>query len=144
MITTKWFQEKNLDGVLKLRKDVFLDELKYEEEFIQDKYDIFAKNVVLYEDSIPVGTGRLIFKDGKYVIDKLCVKKEYRNRRYGDLIVRMLVRKAVTLGAKKTYVMIDDKCEKLFTRIKFVREDLCDGKIVMRKDGDICGDCCGK
>lgn len=144
MISTKWFQEKNLEDVLELRRNVFLEELNYEEKFIQDEYDVFAKNVVVYEDRIAIGTGRLIFKDRKYVIDKLCVKKEYRNKKYGDLIIRMLVRKAITIGAKQTYAVINNRCERLFNRIKFVKESSSDGRIVMRKDGDIISDCCGK
>jgi len=144
MVSTKWFQGmESLYKYLEIRKKVFCEELKMDEESISDFYDEFAFNLVLYVDDISVGTGRLIFKDGKYFIDKLCVLKEYRGNSNGDLLIRMLVRKAITIGADKTYAEIDKKYKPLFEKIGFKKvknEDV--NNVLMMKVGDVGGHCC--
>jgi len=136
MISTKWFQGKSsLTDVLEIRKKVF--------NLLSDFYDDFAFNVVVYEDNIPAGTGRLLFKDGKYFIDMVCVIKEFRGNNYGDLVVRMLVRKAVDLGAENTYATVNEHCKQLFDNIGFVKIDDCGNKeSLMKKIGDVGGHCC--
>nr|WP_312580022.1 GNAT family N-acetyltransferase [Sedimentibacter sp.] len=144
MVSTKWFKGiENSEIYFEIRKKVFCDELNMDCEFIKDNYDEYSYNVVLYEDEKAAGTGRLIFKDGKYLIDKLCVLSEYRGNSYGELIVRMLVRKAVTTGAVKTYSVIDAKCKSLFEKAGF-KETGADvnGDLVMIKEGDVGGHCC--
>lgn len=143
MILTKWVQEANLDEVFRIRKNVFVNELGYENDCIQDMYDSFGKNVLLFDSDMAVGTGRLIFKDGKYVIDKVCVAKQFRRNSYGDLIIRLLVRKAVDMGAEDTYIYAVPQMEKLLKKIGFVIEEhLADGILLMVKHGDVCGHCC--
>ncbi|QSX05852.1 GNAT family N-acetyltransferase [Sedimentibacter sp. zth1] len=143
MVSTKWVQGINLKEVFKIRNIVFANELKYGSSFIHDEYDSFAKNVLVYDSGKPVGTGRLYFKNGKYIIDKICVLKENRKNSYGELIIRMLVRKAVNIGAEKTYAYVDDKYEKLFKKVDFEQEEKVDTTITMVKVGDVCGSCCG-
>lgn len=144
MISTKWFQGiESIDNFIEIRRRVFCEELNMGEESITDFCDEFAFNAVLYQDEINAGTGRLIFRDGKYFIDKLCVIKEFRGNNYGDLLIRMLVRKAVTIGAEKTYVEIDKKYKSLFEKIGF--EEITNknnNDTLMVKIGDVCGHCC--
>jgi len=143
MIWTKWFQGiENSNNYIEIRKKVFCEELNLKEETISDFYDQFAFNVVCYDETAPVGTGRLLFKDGKYFIDNVCVLKEYRGHGHSDLIIRMLVRKAVTIGAEKTYVIIEKKYKPVFEKIGF--EEIGDdknGNILMMKTGDVGGHC---
>lgn len=143
MVSTKWFQGiDSKHNFIEIRKKVFCDELKLDEKNISDSYDLFAFNVVLYEDEFPVGTGRLLFKDGKYFIDKICVLKEFRGNCYGNLIIRMLVRKAVTIGAEKTYAYIDEKYTKIFEKIGFeALNNDGNGYRLMVKEGDVVGHC---
>lgn len=141
MISTKWLQEDNLEEVLKIRTAVFENELNFEREYIYDDYDSFGKNVLLYDSGKAVGTGRLIFKDGKYLIDKICVLKEFRKNAYGELIIRMLVRKAVDMGAEKTYVHIDNTLRNLFEKIGFIVDSEAEEKLIMIKYGDVGGHC---
>lgn len=148
MISTKWFQNNDLAEVLNIRTEVFINELNFNNSSISDEYDSFGKSVMVYDDGKAVGTGRLIFKDGKYIIDKLCVLKEYRNNSYGELIVRMLVRKAVDMGAQKTYSLIDkldivckSQLKDIFDKIGFVTEKEENGIIIMVKHGDVGGHC---
>lgn len=143
MVSTKWFQGlNNLDNFLEIRKRVFCEELNMDEKYATDFYDEFAFNLVLYDDDKPAGTGRLLFKDGKYFMDKLCVLKEYRGNSNGDLIIRMLVRKAVTIGAEKTYAEIDKKYKSLFEKVGFEEVSNEGNNVLMMKTGDVGGHCC--
>jgi len=144
VISTKWFQGKNsLNTVLKTRKKVFCEELKMSYNLISDVYDDFAINVVVFEDDVPAGTGRLLFKEGNYVIDMLCVLKEFRGNHYGDLIVRMLVRKAVNMGAENTHATVNENCCYLFENVGFEKITAYEnGESLMMKIGDVGGHCC--
>lgn len=143
MISTKWFQGiNNIETVLEIRKKVFKYELNEEKFSICDNFDEFAFNVVIYDDETSIGCGRLIFKDGKYTIDNVCVLKEYRGKRYGDLIVRMLVRRAVNIGAEATYSIVDSSCRNFFKNIGFIETKIYeDDKLLMMKVGDVGGHC---
>ncbi len=147
MISTKWFQSNDLDDVLKIRTTVFINELNLDTSLVNDEYDSFGKSVLVYDNGKAIGTGRLIFNDGKYLIDKLCVLKDYRNNSYGELIIRMLVRKAVDMGAEKTYsyISLSDnlllKIQSIFEKIGFVADGEISGKLVMVKYGDVGGHC---
>lgn len=144
MVSTKWVQGiESLNSYLEIRNKVFCEELKMDEESINDFYDEFAFNLILYVDGMAAGTGRLIFKDGKYFIDKLCVLKEYRRNSYGDLLIRMLIRKSVTIGAEKTYAEINKMYKPLFENIGFINVgDEENSNILMMKMGDVGGHCC--
>ncbi|MGD9568382.1 MAG: GNAT family N-acetyltransferase [Sedimentibacter sp.] len=145
MISTRWFQGKNnINEALEIRKKVFIEEMNLIENInITDNFDDFAFNAVAYEDDVPVGTGRLFFKDGKYFIDNVCVIKEFRGRHYADLIVRMLVRRAVNMGAEKTYTECSQRIKMLFENIGFETVQSNEQGIhLMVKSGDVSGHCC--
>lgn len=147
MISTKWFQSNDLGDVLKIRTEVFVNELNLDNSSAYDDYDSFGKSVLVYENEKAIGTGRLIFNDGKYIIDKLCVLKEYRNNYYGELIIRMLVRKAVDMGAQKTYSFINKaymsskSLKSIFGKIGFIVDSEENGNLIMVKHGDVGGHC---
>lgn len=144
MIYTRWFQgRENINDALILRKNVFCNELNTDENLITDMYDDFAFSLVVYEDNVPVGTGRLLFKEGKFFADMVCVSHEHRGKNYGDLIVRMIVRKAFDMGAEKTYAKIGKHCKNLFENIGFEEVSEEDGEILMAKTGDVGGHCSG-
>ncbi len=148
MISTKWFRNNNLDDVIKIRAEVLVNEQKLNNSFVQDMFDSFAKSVIVYDNRKAVATGRLLYNDGKYIIDKLCVLKEHRNMAYEDLIIRMLVRKAVDMGAEKTYFClsnIDISCNpqihSILEKIGFIPDSKENEIIIMVKHGDVGGDC---
>jgi len=143
MVSTKWFKgTENSENYLSIRKSVFCDELNMEFKFISDIYDEFSFNVVLYEEEKAVGTGRLSFIGGRYLIDKICVLREFKGNSFGELIIRMLVRKAVTIGADKTYSILDAKYKPLFEKVGFKETSLdANGNYVMVKEGDVGGHC---
>ena len=143
MISTRWLQGKNnITEALEIRKEVFIEEMDISKN-IADIFDDFALNAVVYEDDVPVGTGRLLFKDGKYYIDNVCVLKDFRNKHYADLIIRMLVRRAINMGATQTYTECRESTIKLFMRIGFETVQFNEQGIhLMVKTGDVGGHCC--
>ena len=139
MVSTRWVQGKDsLKVVLDIRKEVLTENTE-----LTDFYDEFAFNAVLYDEDIPAGTARLLFKDGKYFIDMLCVKKQFRGLNYEDLLLRMLIRKAVTIGAEKTYIEVDEEMTKLLEKIGFIKVSKDNHKTLMVKEGDVGGHCFG-
>ena len=96
----------------------------------------------MYDEDVSAGTARLLFKDGKYFIDMLCVKKRYRGLNYEDLLVRLLIRKAIAIGAEKTYMEADESLKKTLEDIGFKEASGYDAKLMV-KEGDVGGRCCG-
>lgn len=140
MIHTKWFQGRdNLKDVLEIRKQTLYESCG---EDASDIYDDFAFSAVVYDGDVPAGTGRLLFKEGRYFIDNVGVVNEHRGKSFGDLIVRMLVRRAVNMGAEKTYAYVCDGCMDIFESIGFEKTGSAEnGKFLMVKAGDVGGDC---
>lgn len=108
----KTYQD-DLNEVYEIRREVFIKEQHKTESEEFDDYDKYAVFCVLYEENdssnkdekIPVATGRLVLlEDGRYKIGRIAVKKEYRGKQYGDMLVKMLVNKAFMSGAKEVYV----------------------------------------
>ncbi|NLY08714.1 MAG: GNAT family N-acetyltransferase [Tissierellia bacterium] len=75
---------------LKLRLSVFVDELKgsLDVEISDEDGCIYS---VVYEDDIPIAAGR-IYSVSKQLarLQRIAVKKEYRNRGYGKILIDSL------------------------------------------------------
>ncbi len=147
MVSTKWFKGMNdFEDVLLVRNKVFIDEQKISKDLITDEYDQISYNVVVYEKNEPVGTGRLIFKDSKYQIGRIAVLDEFRGKRYGDLIVRMLIRKAVNIGAEEVHLHSQLNKKEFYEKIGFKTygnpySEAGIEHISMVRKGDVGGDC---
>ncbi|SHI48050.1 GNAT family N-acetyltransferase [Parasporobacterium paucivorans] len=93
-----------------------------------DEKDNLAINVVVYDGSHVVGTGRITPDDFslagsfRFTIDKVCVLEEYRNSGYGDFIVRMLADRAANAGADKVYAHIPVECRGFFEKLMFIED----------------------
>lgn len=105
--------QDDLSEIFEIRREVFIKEQHKTEAQEFDDYDKDAIFCVLYEENHsstdkkqrPIATGRLVLlEDGKYKIGRIAVKKEYRGKQYGDMLVKMLVNKAFMSGAKEVYV----------------------------------------
>jgi len=137
MITSKWFKgNKDLGEVVGLRKEIF-------EVGGEDFYDEFSFNIGIYEeDEELVGIGRLFTKDGKFYIDNFGVKEGYRNKYYGDFMLRILIRKAYDLGIERVYVECRDDTSGFFEKLGFVEEKKQGDILTLYIEGDITSECC--
>lgn len=86
---------------MSVRKAVFIDEQGFHDEF--DDTDKTALHIVAYDGSKPVGTCR-VFKngeDGVFILGRLAVLKEYRDKRLGSHIMKTAQTKVAKLGGKE-------------------------------------------
>ncbi len=105
MLTTKWIMGfENLDELRKIRTTVFVKEQKVPDDIEFDGTDIDAIHLLLLEDDVPVGTGRLILVNDDYRLGRIAVLKEHRGKGYGREIVRQLIKHAYKIGGKKQYL----------------------------------------
>lgn len=111
---------KGLEIQYEIRKKVFVEEQSVEIKLERDEYDFKSDHVLVYEDNIPVGTGRLIIKDQVYLIGRIAVLKEYRGKKYGDLIVRKLVDHGFRHGAKRIEVHSQLQVLEFYKTIGFI------------------------
>ncbi len=96
MITYKWFSAgEPYEDCAELRKDVFCKEQGFPVEAEFDEFDGVAPHLVLYDNEIPVGTGRVVYLDEKTChIGRIAVKKACRGKGYGKLVVEELINRA--------------------------------------------------
>lgn len=103
MIYGKWFAgTKEIQDALALRKQVFVNEQGFSAESEVDAIDERAAHAVLYDDDGAVAaTGRLYIDDeGYWRLGRLCVREELRGKQLGDLLMRMLLDKALMAGGR--------------------------------------------
>lgn len=112
---------KGLDLTGYIRTSVFTGEQGVDPAIEQDAYDHFAHHLIVKDGGEKVGVGRLIYKDGQYLIGRIAVIKEARGKHYGDLIVRMLCTRAFSIGAKVVTVHAQTQVEDFYKKIGFIR-----------------------
>lgn len=152
----------DLSEVLYIRNKVFVEEygVPYDIEF--DNMDAIAIHAIAYEkvtdakeDAInknnkAIAAGRLIY-DGEYCqIEKIAVLKEYRGKKYGDFIVRLLLNKAFLAGIDSVYVKSYLTTEEFFKKIGFSKDsdnffeyDVEKCRMII-KDSSLRKNCCNK
>ena len=121
--------QDDLSDILYIREKVFQEELNIPKSLEKDENDQNAEFAVIYkvvehsqgEDEKPVATGRLIIDaDGSYKIGRIAVLPEERGNQYGDMIVKMLINKAFTIGASEVYVGAQTHAIGFYEKMGFV------------------------
>jgi ribosomal protein S18 acetylase RimI-like enzyme len=87
-----------------------------------DGLDREAWNVLVYQDEVPAAAGRLWWHEGSFWLGDVCVLPEYRGRRLGDLVLRLLLFKAQSHYAREVRLRTPAETAGFFTRLGF-RED---------------------
>lgn len=95
---------EGLDETANLRYEVFTGDLKMPASIEKDNYDHFAHHLIVEDGGQIAATGRLILKDDEYLIGRIAVDKAFRGKQLGDLVVRMLVDRAFSIGAEEVVV----------------------------------------
>lgn len=120
MITNKFFRGiDDLTDAFFIRKQVFIDEQGISETIERDSYDQSSDHVVIYENSQPIGTGRLVFKYGEYSIGRVAVLKEHRAKNVGALVVNLLKDKAIHHGASEVHVHAQKEVEGFYRKLGY-------------------------
>lgn len=133
---------------LPLRKAVFVDEQGFDAALEHDRFDDLSAHALLYDQvddqgnpaGEPVATGRLFWHEGEFVIGRVCVAKDKRGQKLGDLVMRMLLYKAMQHHAPAVSLGAQQHAVPFYARYGFepVEEYLDEGvpHIRMRVRGD--------
>jgi predicted GNAT family N-acyltransferase len=81
-----------------IREEVFIKEQGFTEEF--DNIDSVATHIVFYESNLPIATCRY-YKDkneNEYIAGRIAIRRAYRGRHIGNLIMQVLEEQIVSLG----------------------------------------------
>ncbi len=116
----------DLSDVYEIRRKVFVDEMNILEEEEFDGQDDMAMHVIVYEEAgskKAVATGRIRFDGSVCEIDHIAVLKEYRNKKYGDFTVRMLLNKAFVAGIHDIKCIVFTNTIGFFEKIGFHRNN---------------------
>ena len=86
-----------------LRDEVFIAEQGFSSDY--DKFDDVAWHIVGYDGDLLIGTARVYkLSDTTYKIGRVAVKKSYRRGYIGDLMMKTLQDRIVTLGGIEAVV----------------------------------------
>ena len=106
-----WFDNRapEMDAAYDIRYTVFCEEQGYTREQEWDDTDKAAHHVLMREDGVPVGTGRLFWQgDDTIILGRIAVLKPARGRGVGARLVQVMIEKAAELGAAR--VRLDSQC----------------------------------
>jgi predicted GNAT family N-acyltransferase len=81
-----------------IRFTVFVEEQGVPREIELDEYDAVSVHAVVFEDEMPIATGRLL-PDGH--IGRMAVLKSWRNRGVGGLMLQKLIERAKARGDRE-------------------------------------------
>jgi predicted GNAT family N-acyltransferase len=90
-----WGQAEDL--ALPVRLQVFVKEQGVPLDLEVDEYDPIAKHAVIFDDGVPIGTGRVFKKNPNsetFFIGRLCILKKYRDMGYGQELMATLIKHA--------------------------------------------------
>ena len=149
MISTEWIlgvNEKDLGDARAIRRKVFCEEQQIDESIETDGLDSSAIHVMLYYDDIPAATGRLLVMAQEFSIGRVAVLPEFRGKRLGDLVMRLLIRTAYNMGADKQWIHAQLPVRGFYEKLGFVPygevyEEAGIPHITMVREGDISGSC---
>lgn len=79
---------KNNPDAAPIREEVFLKEQGFTAEF--DHIDDIALHLVIYDDGVPVATGRLYQDETGYHIGRVAVAKSHRSQHLGAKVLQIL------------------------------------------------------
>jgi predicted GNAT family N-acyltransferase len=121
LISTKWFTgNEDIIDAHTIRAKVFINEQNVPQEVEMDDKDREAVHVVVYNDEKAIATGRLLNQENEFLIGRIAVLKEERQKGFGDLVVKMLLRKAEDKGAKEVMVHAQMTASKFYQKLGFV------------------------
>ena len=116
MVQGKWFpMGSDISEALSVRQAVFAQG--------EDALDATAQQVVVYREGKPVGSARLYWGDGAFQLDLIGVLPEERDKGYGDLLIRLLLFKALTHNASCIALETPAETRPFFAKYGFIADE---------------------
>ena len=117
MVEGKWLPPgADIEPALFLRRAVFAMD--------RDSIDSLSWQALALWEGKPVGTGRIWWEDGAFMLGMIGVLPEMRNRGFGDFLVRLLLFKAQQHNAVKVALYAMPGMALFFQKYGFT---VCDG-----------------
>lgn len=95
--------------VLRNYKENEIEELK--ELLIDEGIDDLELDGIIYvvlEDDMLIGSSKVIEEDGKWILQYIVIKEEFRRQNLGDGLLRAILNKLVNQGIKDVYFKAND------------------------------------
>ena len=130
MIQGKWFSPgDDLTAVVSVRRAVL--------GFDVDSLDPESWNVLVFEDSVPVATGRIWWKGGSFWLGDIAVLESHRGKHLGDLVLRLLLYKAQSHSAREVRLRCPRSLTGFFSRLGLSEtKSATDPDVEMMIEGD--------
>ena len=101
-----------------------------------DELDNMSQQVVVFEEEEAVGSARLWWADGAFQLGDVGVIDSKRGRGFGDLLVRLLLYKALTHNASLIALQTPKATESFFAQYGFTAGEEHNGLIAMSIRGE--------
>ncbi len=124
MIKGKFLSPKDDLHIITTLRNLAFEDTSY----LSSINDSLAMHVIAYDDNKPIGCGSIQITDDDTmcIINNICVLPEYRKRRYGDFILRMLVDRAFSAHIYNIRLTTPYKYITFFKNIGFANTLNCD------------------
>lgn len=116
--------DEGIDKVFYIRKVVFVEEqgVPFEEEI--DEQDKQATHILVFDEGVPVGTGRVFNDKEHWYIGRVAVLRECRGKGIGRLIMEKLTAFAKEHGAKRIFVHAQTNVMDFYRDLGFIEQGL--------------------
>ena len=113
MVEGKWLPPgADIEPAIILRHEIFSSG--------RDEKDDYAWQALAISEAKPVGTGRIWWEDGAFHIGAVCVLPGFRNRGFGDFLIRLLLYKAQQHNAGNVVLHVQPEISAFFQRYGFI------------------------
>lgn len=82
--------KKEKEEAFFIRETVFVNEQNVARDLEYDEFENEAIHFIAYDETMPIGAGRLRFVDGFAKVERLCILKEYRGKKIGSLLMKTI------------------------------------------------------
>ncbi|MGM7700966.1 GNAT family N-acetyltransferase [Pseudalkalibacillus sp. Hm43] len=111
--------DSKMKDAFSIRSTVFIEEQNVPEEEEIDQYEKDCTHFVVYDDSTPIGAGRIRYVDDYAKIERVCVLKEYRGTGAGKLLMENMEQEAIQQNVHKFVLHSQTHAEPFYTTIGY-------------------------
>lgn len=120
MITNEWIAGTgDLCVPHQVRREVFVKEQHVPEELETDREDRESMHLVIRDGDRPVAAGRIRFDGKTFRIERCAVLKDMRGQGFGDLLIKLLLRKVFEYEPPKVLIHAQKSAQGFYEKYGF-------------------------
>ena len=125
--------------VLKIRKEVFIDEQKISEKIEIDAYEFSSNYIIAFSNGSPVGTARWRSVGQAIKLERFAVKMKFRNRGIGQKLNKFILDnipndKIIYLNSQESAIGFYEKLEFLVSGPPFKEAGIVKKKMIYQRN----------